>query len=288
MDTRPGTDSGMNIVITGSTRGIGLGLAEEFLKRAHNVVISSRRAEDVEATVARLGQSFPDAEASGRACDVTDSDAVEQLWDHAVATFGQVDIWINNAGRNNAKQRIDMLPFDESRSTIATNLLGTIYGSVTALRGMAAQGSGWIFNMEGFGSDGLINLEQIPYGTSKYAVRYFTKGLVKTVKGSPVKVGFLSPGIVTTQMAVPPPDQRTAFHMRNKRLLNILADHVETVTPWMVERILSAHKNGTAIRWLTTPVALGRFILSPLVKRHPIDEAMARMDAAGESPRVQP
>ena len=50
----------MNIVITGSTKGIGLGMAREFLKRGHDVVISSRRADAVDTTVTELRAEFPD------------------------------------------------------------------------------------------------------------------------------------------------------------------------------------------------------------------------------------
>jgi short-subunit dehydrogenase len=132
--------------------------------------------------------------------------------------------------------------------------------------------------MEGFGSDGMIGLDQVPYGLSKYGLRYFTKALVRTVRDSPVKVGYLSPGIVTTEMAVPRKDQRGDFFYRNIKVLNILADHVETVTPWLVEQILAADRNGTAIRWLTLPRVAGRFLSSPFKKRQVIEEAMQRLD----------
>ena len=61
-------------------------------------------------------------------------------------------------------------------------------------------------------------------------------------------------------------------------MLNILADHVETVTPWLVERMLVARKNGTAIRWMGFARAAGRFMLSLVYKRHVIEEAMSRQD----------
>jgi len=60
----------MNVVITGSTKGIGLGLAREFLQRGHNVAISSRGQGAVDTAVSQLQQAFPAAQIVGAPCDV--------------------------------------------------------------------------------------------------------------------------------------------------------------------------------------------------------------------------
>lgn len=279
----------MNVVITGSTRGIGLGLAREFLARGHAVMISGRRADTVAATVADLSANYP-GRVAGQSCDVTVESDVERLWSEAVRVFGTVDAWINNAGRNNPKQLLQDMPLAEAEGTLRTNLTGVLYGSVIALRGMLRQGSGWIFNMEGYGSDGMIGLRQVPYGVSKYGLRYLTKALVRTARGTPVRIGYLSPGIVTTEMAVPPPERRSEFFEKNKKILNILADHVETVTPWLTERMIDCHENarpnGTAIRWLRTPRVIARFLASPFRRRRVIDEAVEREAAARRHGKV--
>jgi NAD(P)-dependent dehydrogenase (short-subunit alcohol dehydrogenase family) len=272
----------MNIVITGSTRGIGLGLATEFLARGHKVLISSRNPGAVNDVVERLSDTYTGDIVFGYRCDVTLEAEVDALWTEARRVFDTIDIWINNAGRNNPKQRIQDMPLADVEGTLRTNLIGMIYGSVIALRGMQQQGSGWIFNMEGFGSEGMIGVDQVPYGLSKYALRYFTKALVKTVAGTPVNVGYLSPGIVTTEMAVPSLESRGEFFDKNKKILNILADHVETVTPWIVEHILSTvegqKKNGTAIRWMSTPKVAWRFFSSLFHRRTVIEDAIDRLD----------
>ena len=84
----------MNVVITGSTKGIGLGMAREFVTLGHRVVVSSRRADAVSAAVAELN-ALSEGHASGIAADVANMDDVKALWDHAAATMGSVDIWIN-------------------------------------------------------------------------------------------------------------------------------------------------------------------------------------------------
>jgi NAD(P)-dependent dehydrogenase (short-subunit alcohol dehydrogenase family) len=268
----------MNVVITGSTRGIGLGLAREFLARGHPVLIAGRNEAAVAETAEQLSRDFPQTRVHGKRCDVNVDTDLRELWDEASDVFDSVDIWINNAGINNPKQKIYEMPLKDIESTLETNLISMVRASVIALRGMLAQGSGWIWNMEGFGSEGMIGVDQVPYGLSKYGLRYFTKALVKTVKDSPVKVGYLSPGIVTTRMAVPEKDERGDFFFQNMKFLNILSDHVETVTPWLVEQMLAADRNGAAIRWMTTPKAAWRFISSLWSKRHVIEEAMERTD----------
>jgi len=285
LSTPPSAPSlAMNIVITGSTLGIGRGMAREFLRRGHDVMISSRHADAVERTVAELEAEFPGRRVAGRTCDVTRVDDVQALWDEAARRFGTVDYWINNAARNNTKLPIDKLPLQEIEAVIDTNLKGLLHGCLVAFRGMNAQGSGWIFNMEGFGSDGMVNVRQVPYGTTKYALRYLTKAFVKTAESSPVKVGYLSPGMVTTRMLVPRPDERGPQYERMKRVLNILADHVETVTPFLVDGMLKAEKNGAAVRWLTRGKVIRRFLMAPLWKRTPIDEALAREGAPAQRP----
>ena len=94
----------MNVVITGSTKGIGLGMAREFLKRGHNIVISSRGQEAVDYAVAALAAEYPADRIAGKPCDVADFAQVQALWDAAIAAFGSVDEWINNAGRDGSQE----------------------------------------------------------------------------------------------------------------------------------------------------------------------------------------
>ena len=82
---------------------------------------------------------------------------------------------------------------------------GTTYtlvrlGCKVALTGMLRQGHGKIFNMEGFGSDGMVQPGMAIYGATKSAVRYFTKSLVREYKDTPLIIGYMSPGIVVTDL----------------------------------------------------------------------------------------
>ncbi|MCS6948591.1 MAG: SDR family oxidoreductase [Steroidobacteraceae bacterium] len=264
------------IVITGSTRGIGKGMALEFLRRGHRVVISGRSPAAVAATVNEL---LPHARGpqllSGIACDVARHDELERLWSESRRFLGAVDIWINNAGVSPVRRRIGELRGDDIRQTEEINLLGMIWATRIALLGMADQpNGGYIYNMEGFGSNGMKAPGMGLYGASKFALTYFTKCVVAETRGSKVKVCYLSPGIVLTDLlrqdmrGVEPRDSERA-----KRVYNILGDRVETVTPWLVERVLANERTGVRIAWLTGRKAAARFLLAPIRRRQIVTSA---------------
>lgn len=256
-----------NIVITGSTRGIGLGLAKAFRAGGHNVVISSRSKTAVAAAVAEVEAAPGFGKVVGKSCDVSEQVLVQALWDAAVASLGSVDIWINNAGLAGPKRNLPDLTHADIAPVIATNIWGMIWGTQIPLVGMTAQGSGKIFNFEGFGSDGMTAPGLTIYGSTKRALTYFTKSVNKEIKGSPVLLGTISPGIVVTDLLEETKDDDPAAWERTKKLYNILADRVETVAPWMADQVMAANKPGTDIKWLTTPKAALRFFGSLVRKR---------------------
>jgi NAD(P)-dependent dehydrogenase (short-subunit alcohol dehydrogenase family) len=116
---------------------------------------------------------------------VADYAQVQALWDAALAGLGSVDIWVNNAGADGMKVPFFMMPPDNYVKTINTNVIGLMNGNRVAIPGMYKQGSGMIWNMEGFGSNGSVRPTLSVYGASKYAVAYFTKALAKELGKTP-------------------------------------------------------------------------------------------------------
>ncbi|MDP5053286.1 MAG: SDR family oxidoreductase, partial [Congregibacter sp.] len=192
---------------------------------------------------------------------------VAALWDKAIASFGSVDIWVNNAGRNSVQVLFHELPPKDYVATVQTNLIGLMHCNHVAIGRMRAQGHGRVFNMEGFGSNGSAQPKYGPYGATKCALNYFTKVLVKENKDSPVDIFYLSPGMVITEMLASEEIQQSLDWQKRRRIYNILADRVDTVTPWLAEGILAAKDNGDAVRWLTTTKALWRFLSARFRKR---------------------
>ena len=267
--------SQQTIVITGSTRGIGKGMAGELLKRGHNVVVSGRTAAAVQQAVADLEPlASGTARVHGVPCDVAQCDALQTLWDEATSKFGRVDIWINNAGISPARQRAGEMRGEDIRNVQQINLQGMMQGTRIALVGMQAQGGGTIYNMEGYGSNGMMNPGMGLYGASKFALTYFNKALLAETRDSAVKICHLSPGIVLTDLLKRDMGSNDARDIaRTRRIYNILADRVETVTPWLVDNILKPQKAGARVAWLTGAKAGKRFFLSLFRKRQLLTDA---------------
>jgi NAD(P)-dependent dehydrogenase (short-subunit alcohol dehydrogenase family) len=255
------------VVITGSTRGIGLGLAESCLARGCSVMVSGRKREAVERTVLALSKKYPRQNISGYPCDVRDPAQVQSLWRESVTKFGHVDIWVNNAGMSSDQQMITESPPDQIEAVVQTNLLGLIYGSQVAARGMLQQGFGSIYNMEGMGSDGRMHTGLVFYGMSKYGVCYFTKGLAKELSASPIVIGALRPGMVATDMVSRQYEGRPEEWERAKKIFNIIADRVETVTPWLVDQMLKNKRSGVHLSWSNGWKILFRMLSQPFTRR---------------------
>lgn len=255
------------VVITGSTKGIGYGLAEQFLKRGHNVVVSGRKQDALDQAVAKLAAAYKD-KVAGCLCDVTCFEDHERLFAFAQEKFGRVDIWINNAGISLPRYMLWEQPKDNHDNIIASNLTSVIYGSQVAIKGMLAQGGGHVFNMEGHGSNGRIIPGMTVYGATKSGLTYFTKSLAAETQGTTVRVCLLSPGIVDTDLLMVDYQDAPEKFQAVKRNLNILADKVETVTPFLVAEMLKEPRNGAKIAWLTPGKVMFRFATARFIKRN--------------------
>jgi NAD(P)-dependent dehydrogenase (short-subunit alcohol dehydrogenase family) len=259
------------VVITGSTRGIGKGLTREFLRMGHRVVVTGRSQVAVDRALAELNGGD---RALGITCDVRRLADHEAVWAAAVARFGRVDIWINNAAVATDRVNLADLPVDQIQATVDTNLMGTLYGCRVAIAGMRRQeGGGKVYTFEGFGSNGMTTAGLATYGTTKSAIRYLTAALAKECKDTPVLVGALSPGIVATDLLVYSSKSRDpAEWAKAKRVMNILGDRVETVTPWLAARALANTRQGARIEWLTSRKAAWRFMTAAFRKRDIVGE----------------
>lgn len=260
-------DEMKSIVITGSTRGIGSGLADAFLALGCTLTISGRSQEAVEQAVERSSHKYDPDRILGLPCDVTDYEQVKALWIRAKAHFGGIDIWINNAGSGHEQKKMWLHSPQRMRTVVETNLLGTIHGSMVAIEGMLQQEHGALYNMLGMGSDGRKHDGLTVYGTTKYGLRYFTDSLVKETTGTPLIVGSLNPGMVMTDLVVKQFQDRPEEWERAKRVFNIIADRAETVTPWLARQILANRKSGACIAWMTRGKLMRRFLTAPFRKR---------------------
>ncbi|MBR5094400.1 MAG: SDR family oxidoreductase, partial [Oscillospiraceae bacterium] len=177
------------VVITGSTRGLGFEMAKRFRAAGWNIVVNGVNAERLEKAVATL-RELPGAGAvEGWRGSVAEEAELQGLADYAVERFGAIDIWINNAGVNQPMKAIWELTAEEIDAILGIDLRGAILGSRVAVRQMERQSEGgFLYNLEGYGSNDAMMLGLNMYGTSKRAVTHFTVALAKELaeRGSKV------------------------------------------------------------------------------------------------------
>jgi short-subunit dehydrogenase len=247
------------VVITGSTRGLGFGLARRFLEKGCSVVVNGTSRESVESAVTRL--SAYAGRVHGVVADVASEREVERLHREAVERFGEVDIWVNNAGIGQPLVKAWEIGAVRMERIAAVNIMGVVHGTIVPFRAMKARGSGKIFTMEGHGSNGRIVDCMAIYGTTKSAATYFTKAFAQEARQSGVTIGRLLPGMVVTDMlfeTVAGGDGPE--NSRRRKFYNMLADDVETVSAFLVDGMLAARGEAPRIVWLTRRKALFRLL----------------------------
>lgn len=265
-----------SVVITGSAKGFGFEMAKQFRQRGYNVVLSDLDSDNLAIAKDKLLQVQGAGDVYCVVADVTNYDALENLWNESVGKFSQVDIWINNAGVNQPEKPVCELTKKELDFVLDVDLHGTVYGSSIAYKNMAKQGFGQIFNVEGYGSNDAMMLGLTMYGTSKRAITYFTQALAKesdTMK-SGVIVGRITPGIMITDFITSANGKQGQITLseKTKKVYNILGDYPETIAKFIVEKIVKNKKNNARFVWLTNRRAFGRFLTAGFRKRNFFDK----------------
>ncbi len=256
------------VVITGGTRGIGLSMAKEFLKKGCKVTITGRATKASEELMTELKPY--EGSYQYVSCNVQHISEVEALWEAAAKHWDGIDIWVNNAGQNVPHEFCYNTEASYVDAVVDTNIKGVIYGCQVAAKQMLLQGHGQIWNMEGLGSNDMIQVKTVLYGTTKRALTYFTRGLAKELKGTPVMAGLLSPGMVLTEFMTKTPEGETSPVLQDKSfqfIFNNVGDRPETVAAFFIPRILANRKNDAHIEWLTNAKFILRMMKAPFVKR---------------------
>ena len=184
-------------VITGGSRGLGLGIALEYARAGASMVIASRSSKSVEAAVQQLKDVG--AKAAGIAIDVSDLAQVEDLANYAVSQFGRIDVWVNNAGTAGPYGATIGYTPDAFLQVVDTNIMGVYYGSRTAVEYFLKQGSGKLINVLGHGYNRPVAWQNA-YAASKAWGRSFTKSLANETKDSGIGVFAFNPGLILTEL----------------------------------------------------------------------------------------
>lgn len=189
--------NGDTVIVTGSSKGIGKGIAQRFAAEGANVVVNSRsqeRADEVASTIEAEGGS-----AIGIEADVTDETEMAALVEATVERFGRLDVMVNNAGVTTLGPAED---FDvaEWRRVVDVDLVGTFIGCQVAGRQLIEQGDGGaILNVSSLmGSRGLQL--RSPYCASKAGVNNLTRTLAVEWAAHDIHVNAIAPGFIWTEI----------------------------------------------------------------------------------------
>src|SRR3954470_13830244 len=185
--------SGKTAFVTGSTRGIGLAIAQALYEAGAKVGVVGRDVERARSVAAGFGNR-----AAGVACDVADGDQVDAASAEVQAVLGPIDILVNNAGltRDNIVLRLTDADWD---TVLDANLKGAFHTIRAAIRGMMKRRSGRIINIGSIvGLTG--NKGQANYAASKAGLVGLTKSIAKEYASRNVLVNCIAPGFIETDM----------------------------------------------------------------------------------------
>jgi len=183
-------------LITGGSRGIGAAIAKRLAADGANVAITYTKGADAAASVVK------EIERGGRKAiaiqaDATDADAVEAAVEGTVATFGRLDVLVNNAGTAIPKS-FEETTLEELDRLIDINVRGTFVATQAALKHM--KNGGRIIMIGSAVGERVMVPGLVPYSATKGAVKMFTQGLSREVGSRGITVNNIQPGPIDTEL----------------------------------------------------------------------------------------
>lgn len=186
------------VVITGASSGIGEATAKFLAERGDKVVLGARREQRLQKLVEEIKRAG--GSAVYQITDVTSRSEVEALAKLALDEYGQIDVWVNNAGLM-PHSTFDKLKVDEWERMVDVNIKGVLYGIAAALPSMRERKSGQFINLSSVAGHKTHPGGGVYSGT-KYAVRAISEALrqEEAVAQSNIRVTIVSPGAVATEL----------------------------------------------------------------------------------------
>jgi len=186
------------IVITGASSGIGEATAKRLASEGNQLVLGARRAEKLQAIVQDIQAAG--GEATYIVTDVAKLADVQALADHAIKTYGRLDVWMNNAGLMPQSQFIQG-KIDDWNRMIDVNLRGVLNGIKAALPTMRAQKSGQFINISSVAGHATHSGGGV-YSATKAGVLMISEALraEEAAAESNVRVTVVSPGAIATEL----------------------------------------------------------------------------------------
>jgi NAD(P)-dependent dehydrogenase (short-subunit alcohol dehydrogenase family) len=187
---------GKTAIVTGASRGIGLGIAQRLVDEGARVVITARKQQALDEAVAALGGPAKALAVAGRADDAAHQAETVKL---AVETFGGADLLVNNTGINPVFGPMVEMSMDAARKIVEVNCLAALSWVQQAYQGWMKEHGGAVVNVSS-----VAGLKPAPgigfYGSSKAMLTHITQELAVEL-GPDIRVNAVAPAVVKTQFA---------------------------------------------------------------------------------------
>ena len=186
------------VLITASTRGIGLACVKACVKEGAAVYMAARNMQQAQEIAETLN-----ANGSKVKCvynDATKPETFSSMVEDVVTDVGRIDVLVNNFGTSNPGKDLDFAHTDPAvfLDTVNLNLRSVFMASQAAVKHMAAHQGGSIINISSVG--GLVpDISQVAYGTSKAAINYLTKLIAVHEAKSKIRCNAILPGMTATE-----------------------------------------------------------------------------------------
>jgi len=181
-------------IVTGGGSGIGLAIAETFVKNNIQTIIVGRDAAKLDAAKQKLGEACVPF-----VCDLSNLSSIPALVEKVISEFGQIDILVNNAGINMKKEFTEVSD-EEFQNIILTNLTAVFSLSREVVKEMLKIKSGSIINISSMAAQyGLPKV--IAYSASKTAIEGMTRAMAVELSPQGIRVNCIAPGFIATDMS---------------------------------------------------------------------------------------
>lgn len=217
------------VVITGGSAGIGAALGEEVGRRGGRVVLAARRERELEEARGRAG-----AEAIAVVADVTRREDSQKILDAALARFGRVDVWVNNAGRGITRP-VSQLTDEDIDQMMLVNVKSALYGIQAVLPHFRERRQGHIINVSSMLGRVPFAVVRSAYSAAKHALNSLTANLRMELRPDfpDIHVTCVLPGVVATDFGKAAlhggPDSRALPNAQPvAEVAAVIADAIET------------------------------------------------------------
>jgi NAD(P)-dependent dehydrogenase (short-subunit alcohol dehydrogenase family) len=252
--------TGQVALITGSTKGIGMGIVRQFAAAGAKVVLSSRNQAECDAAATALASEYGRPDFLGLACDMSQPDTIHGVVDAVLANFGRIDALVLNAADTGTPA--DVADVDLARFTrlLNLNIVSNFELARTVGAAMIGQGSGSITFITSIAASTPMPTN-VPYAAAKAAVTSMSKSMANAYIAAGIRVNCVAPGLIRSD---------------SSRVLwehpEILDAYVDKVVP--MKRIGEAEEIGAACVYLAS--SAGAYVTAAVI---PVDGGRAGLGA---------